>query len=476
MMDVRKKLFIYLTIIFLVFGAITAPWEGHQKWVWRGMFLYFLPMFCMFFRSQKIQETGIIIGVALVLQTLISPVFFNYFQDVDLITIEPNFSKTLTIPAGIYPGVEGPQLTKTDHKGYRITKPISYTNKPNGSFRIFTLGGSTTAGFPWVGIRNNWPHLLQEKLDQNLSHVDVEVINAGVTATRAKHHLATLKKILPYSPDMVIFLIGINDWDRHIKVAQDNKGVMSSFIRYDEVEQQFLIRGIDTKYSMAFWNFREAIRFDHTILAETIKLIKKRLRSNEKKATSCPQENPNCFDSVADESHLTNQTGGLARTDKRTFRPQKVSSYYTYYLKKIRDVCQSNKIDCIFVTQPTAYHHQAKKEIKERLWMVPGNRDYTLDFDSLIHISELYNNYLIGFAKENDFPSCDLASQIEPSIGNLVDDCHFNLQGAKNVASFLFSCINELSRNSSKNPGLKNFKISRLDPSAFSRNETVLSN
>ena len=59
----------------------------------------------------------------------------------------------------------------------------------------------------------------------------MEVINAGITATRVKHHLVTLKKILPYSPDLIIFLIGINDWDRHIKVVQDNKEVLDGLIR-----------------------------------------------------------------------------------------------------------------------------------------------------------------------------------------------------------------------------------------------------
>lgn len=446
-MNNRKKLFFPLAIIFFVFGVLTAPFaHDHEKWYWRGLILYSLPLFCMFFRSHKTQEIGIIIGMTLVLQSLISPIFFNYFNDADHITIEPNFIQTRNIPTGIYPGLDGPQVTKTDHKGYRVTKTINYTNKPISHFRIFTLGGSTTAGYPSVGNNNNWPHLLQEKLNQNLSHVDVEVINAGIAGTRLNNHLATLQKILPYSPDMVVFLIGINDWDRHIKLVQDNKGWTGKFIRYDAVERQLVIRGIDTKYSVAFWHYREAVRFDHTILAETIKLIKKKLDSNKSEATSCPPPHaPDCSVIVDDGSYLANQMGALLnRVDKRIFKPQVVSPDYTYNLEKIRDICQSNGIDCLLLTQPTAYHHEAEKEIKDRLWMVPPNRDYALDFDSLIHIAELYNNYLIGFAKENKLSFCDLASQIEPSVDHFVDDCHFNLLGAKKVANLLSSCIMEL--------------------------------
>mgnify|MGYP002029594213 FL=1 len=100
------------------------------------------------------------------------------------------------------------------------------------------------------------------------------------------------------------------------------------------------------------------------------------------------------------------------------------------------------------MTQPTAYQLEAEKEIKDRLWMVPPNRDYALDFDSMVHIAELYNNYLIGFSKENKFPYCDLASQIKPSVDNFIDDCHFNLLGAKNVADLVSSCIVDFRKNS----------------------------
>ena len=447
-MGTRKKRFFSLAIIIFAFGMITAPWEGHEKWFWRGLIGYSIPLFCMLFRSQKIQENGMIIGMALVLQTLISPIFFNYYQDVDLITSKPNTTYTKFIPKGIYPGLHGPQLIKIDHKGYAVTKPINYANKPPAHFRIFTLGGSTTAGYPFIGIEKNWPHLLQEKLNKNLSNVEVEVINAGISATRIKHHLATLKKILPYSPDMVVFLIGLNDWDRHIKVIQDNNGLIGKFIGYDFVEKYIVIRGVDPKYSKAFWEFREAVRFDHTILAETISLIKRRLKSKQRGAKPCPQDKPDCLDTVEDGSYMNKQMGGLYRADKRTFRPKTVSPLYEHYLGEVRSICQSNNIDCLFLTQPTAYYPEAKKEIKDRLWMVPANRDYTLDFDSFVHISELYNNYLIGFTKKNKLPLCDVASQIEPSIDNFIDDCHYNILGAKKVANAVSSCIMELRQNS----------------------------
>ena len=442
----RKKPFFLIAIIFFIFGVFTAPWEGHEKWVWRCLILYSLPLLSMLFQSTKTQEIGMIIGLSIGLQTLVSPIFLNYYQGVDLFTLKPNNFQTINIPTGVYPGLYGLQESMTDQKGYRVTKNIDYENKPIENFRIFTIGASTTEGYPGLGNRNNWPHLFQEKSSQALPHLNIEVINAGLSATTINHQLATFKRVLSYSPDMVVFLIGINDWNRHVKLSQDNRGRMGKFVRYDDVGGRIVLAAVDARYDIALWDFRNAIRFDHTILVELIKRLKSKLRSDKGKETSCESNAMNC--GAHDGSYLASQMGALNRADQRTFRPQKVSPYYTHYLEKIGSICKSNEVDCLFMTQPTAYQLEAEKEIKDRLWMVPPNRDYALDFDSMVHIAELYNNYLIGFSKKNKFPYCDLASQIKPSVDNFIDDCHFNLLGAKNVADLVSSCIVDFRKNS----------------------------
>ncbi len=56
-------------------------------------------------------------------------------------------------------------------------------------------------------------------MEKNISEKwngNVEIINTGVSGFRAGHHLATLKHIMQYEPDMLIFLVGFNDWNLHI--------------------------------------------------------------------------------------------------------------------------------------------------------------------------------------------------------------------------------------------------------------------
>ena len=50
---------------------------------------------------------------------------------------------------------------------------------------------------------------------------------------RAEHHYYTFKRIQKYKPDFVIFLLGINDWNRHI-VKRDEKYLISNIeIKFD---------------------------------------------------------------------------------------------------------------------------------------------------------------------------------------------------------------------------------------------------
>jgi hypothetical protein len=95
----------------------------------------------------------------------------------------------------------------------------------------------------------------------------------------------------------------------------------------------------------------------------------------------------------------------------------------------------------MFVNQPTGYQPDAPADLRRHLWMTPPNTNYTLDFDSMVQLANLYNQYLLTFARKNALPSCDLAARIEPSLEFIYDDCHFNEVGAQQVAMVLEQCV-----------------------------------
>ena len=96
--------------------------------------------------------------------------------------------------------------------------------KPAGVYRIFLMGGSAAYGLQSLSrygqqkysvIRNDETidHYLERYLNEHLGVDRVEVINAAITSHYSHHHLIYLNQaILKYSPDMVVFFDGFNDY------------------------------------------------------------------------------------------------------------------------------------------------------------------------------------------------------------------------------------------------------------------------
>lgn len=82
--------------------------------------------------------------------------------------------------------------------------------KPN-TLRIFCLGGSTTAGFPYE-INATFPFQLQHRLRQALTESSVEVINLGIAAVNSHTVRDLLPEVLELQPDLLIIYMGHNEF------------------------------------------------------------------------------------------------------------------------------------------------------------------------------------------------------------------------------------------------------------------------
>jgi len=115
-----------------------------------------------------------------------------YYKDplANSMTLEPNqHMKTITI----------------NNEGFR--GPDFQREKPDDTYRIIMVGGSTTYGFGSASDEDTIPALLQEKFGKR-----VEVINAGINGYNSNDESLLVKnKLTYYDPDLVIIYDGSND-------------------------------------------------------------------------------------------------------------------------------------------------------------------------------------------------------------------------------------------------------------------------
>ena len=109
--------------------------------------------------------------------------------------------------------------------GFRSDVPFS-KQKPENTFRIIMLGGSTLYGIGATKPYERYPSLqndetvsyflqnqLQSMLSESQRSLDIEVINAAVTAYTTFHHLVYFNEVLyEYDADLLVFLDGHNDF------------------------------------------------------------------------------------------------------------------------------------------------------------------------------------------------------------------------------------------------------------------------
>ena len=402
------------SIIIFIYGLVfNNPFilPNEEKAIF-GIFLYSIPLIFQISKCSKtIKIYSIWFGIFMILQSIL----LFYILNNNYITLKPNLNKTVNVMPNSLSGINGIQRIITDEKGFRNTKKINYLKKNDNELRIFAIGGSTTEQI-YLDQEKTWTHLLQKQLDEKYDNLNFEVINTGVSGLRAVNHVATLKKITEYYPDIVIFLIGINDWNNHIKENYDHNQ-KSNYQKFINNLPKFIT---DLSYQQTIGIYLKTSK---------IKLIfgkKKKIFDNHKELTK------NYF-----------PAGSLFKKDVIKFKPKVVLQSYKDQLSEINFVCDNNKINCIFLTQPNGYKKEANKEYKKLFWLTPPEKNFTLDFDSLIYISKLYNNYMIEFASQNNKLLCDLDSKILPSTRHMYDETHYNIKGAETFSKSLFNCIDK---------------------------------
>lgn len=83
--------------------------------------------------------------------------------------------------------------------------------KDKNTFRVFVLGGSTTAGFPYP-TNASFPRQLKRKLQLLYPDKQFEIINMGVSAVNTTFMAQYIRDVLDQSPDLILIYAGHNEY------------------------------------------------------------------------------------------------------------------------------------------------------------------------------------------------------------------------------------------------------------------------
>jgi tetratricopeptide (TPR) repeat protein len=90
-------------------------------------------------------------------------------------------------------------------------KDLFLKEKPENGYRIFVLGGSTTAGFPY-GNNLMFSRILWRRLQDVFPEKRIEVVNTAMAAVNSYTLLDFTDEILKYKPDLILIYAGHNEF------------------------------------------------------------------------------------------------------------------------------------------------------------------------------------------------------------------------------------------------------------------------
>ncbi len=135
-------------------------------------------------------------------------------------------------------------------------KGLFLKKKPKNGYRIFVLGGSTTAGFPY-GNNLMFSQILWHKLQDTFPEKRIEMVNTAMAAVNSYTMLDFTDEILEYEPDLILIYMGHNEFYGALGVASlesagRNRTLIKIYLKILHLRVFRLLREIISKVRSIF--------------------------------------------------------------------------------------------------------------------------------------------------------------------------------------------------------------------------------
>ncbi len=259
------------------------------------------------------------------------------------------------------------------------TKPTQ-KQKPKNTFRIITVGGSTTANERvFYSDKTDYANELEKLLNQNSQGMNFEVLNAGADAYSTAQSLINIQfRLLEFEPDLIILMHNVND--RSVNYfGEGAEGDYSN--KY--LEEVFLNPELQVGYS--FYGFI----FQSRLLAKL--------------------GLPELLASKGSINYNNDIENGV-----RIFRRN---------LTNISQICKQSGVELMLLSQPNSFSK----------FYFEGEKEQII----------LYDKVIKEVAEETEVKFVDMFSKMGQSKDLFVDPVHYTLKGIQKFSTILSNEISE---------------------------------
>ncbi len=305
----------------------------------------------------------------------------------------------------VLPGVS-PKVTFTVNQfGFRNTR-MKNLRKLEGEFRVFAIGGSTTECL-YLDDADAWPEVLYRTLSAEVPRIDV--INAGHSGDTTRDHIAQLAQhMVPFQPDVVLILAGINDLRLHMEPD------------YSPTRRDTNSLIPEKSFSFGLWL--------KSRIADLSQIARLAILVHRGRLTEDAHGNP------VQDLHgkwVQKAREQLQQMPLRTIDPNTVlKPEFEENLRTLVGITRSAGAEPVFVTQPVIWGAPSG-DWEKRLWVFSHGR---IPHAQLWEMLEKFNDVTRRVAADLDVPLADLARTLPKTMEVFYDDDHYTVAGAKQVA------------------------------------------
>jgi len=151
------------------------------------------------------------------LALILTPFFLLFLLEVLARLVSPSPANSLFIDTEYNPHyltvnqLAGKPYFTGESFGAFGTQDVLRREKTDSTLRIFVLGGSTTAGYPYM-YSGTFAAIMKGLLQQSYPHWEIEVINLGMTAVNSYTVRDFARECLSYDPDLLLIYAGHNEF------------------------------------------------------------------------------------------------------------------------------------------------------------------------------------------------------------------------------------------------------------------------